>query len=261
VARREFAAPFVNHDETTGLQGRTMAFYGVTATALGLFGIRNKLDTVFKKRLGSLPTHEGQRLASVPIAIIFARPDSPAFKADLFPSLEYYHHRSSKLIELFVIGYLPKSYSQGDDISANEWSDLLFDAEKFAESIGEIENETTWRYSGQTDIIVAMAHLNMRKYPNGALMAQSEIDFSQAVCLCVERAVADKLIPSGSAFLENVIRASRQSDVDDVVASLSRGLAIRGGKAGLIKWIAAWMKIDADALKNVCSSIAIDLRR
>jgi hypothetical protein len=238
-----------------------MAYYGVTATALGLFGIRNQLEVVFKKRLGTLPSKEGQRLASIPMAIICARPESPAFKNDLFPSLEYYHHRSSKLVELFVIGYLPKSCNQNEISSAEEWSELLFDAEKFTESINEIENETTWKYSGQTDIIVTLAHLNMRQHPVVGLTAQAEIDFSQAVCLSVERAIADKLISSGSTFVESVIRASRQSDADDVVTSLSRGLALKGGKAGLIKWVAAWMKIDADALKNVCSSIAIDLRR
>jgi hypothetical protein len=68
------------------------------------------------------------------------------------------------------------------------------------------------------------------------------------------------MIPSAAYLFEQITRASASQLDKDAVGQVSIELAMRSAKGGFIKWIAAFLKIDSDALSNIGSSLAIDLR-
>src|SRR5262245_40301582 len=88
--------------------------------------------------------------------ILFARPTSPLAKAEITPNLDDLHHRSGKHIQFLCAGYRVGGDSQpGDQAEVN--SNWVFSAERFNAFRAEMEEVTTWRYSGGVDLILINA--------------------------------------------------------------------------------------------------------
>lgn len=237
-------------------------FYGVVrgGGSMDMSGLGQRLLDVYKKRLGELPRDKEQILGNLPIVLIYGRPESPAMKSEIMPGLQYLHARSGELFEIALMGYEHRSQYLGDLEELENPAAALYEPQVFASAVRDLETKTTWSYSGQTDFIFVMSSLHMeRKY--NSIMPEVKFDFSSSVSLCLEISIANKLIPSASWLLEEVTRATDPSERANPVSAVSSALAIRNAKAGFLKWIASLLKIDADALRNVGSSVAVDVRR
>jgi hypothetical protein len=237
------------------------SFYDVTSGGMDLSSLKNRLTSVYKRRLGELPKDEEKIIGSLPVALIYGRPECPAMKNEIIPALKYLNARSGNLFEIALMGYNHKGNCGTDTDTPEGWAEVLYDAEHFSNSVKDLETSTTWKYSGQTDFVFVMSSLHMEMWNNQFIAPEVKLDFSLSVSLCLETAISNKLIPSASWLLEEVTRAADPGLPHGVVDAVSQALVARSAKAGFVKWIAGLLKIDTDSLRNVGSGIAIDVRR
>lgn len=115
----------------------------------------------------------------------------------------YLDLRSSEDIHFYCVGYggywnnnyAPDMKYINKSGAGNITIPWAFSQIKFALFINELEQETSWKYSGRTELII----LN------------STIDFSQCITLDISSMVEDKVIPSPAVLFEKLIQYARES--------------------------------------------------
>lgn len=137
------------------------------------------------------------------VCLILGRPSSKVMKEELLPNFEYWHHRSGINIDIISIGFN---------------ADKVFSERDFAESLKDIECRSTWRYSGQTDILVLNCLYN--KDNNSVTL-----DFGTAISITLEDAIKEKAIENSSSFFEKIISYAATCDGVDPTWGLSDFLA------------------------------------
>jgi hypothetical protein len=228
-------------------------FFGVNHNCMDLDDVRRRLLRKYKKIFGDLSNlPDGPVAAKMAVALIYGQPTAPAMAKDLLPRLNYIHHRSADALEIFTIGYLERG-AEDDPMP-------LFDDSAFVRAVEELERETDWRYSGETDLIFLASSLKITRDEHGDIMPEIALEFDHVVCLCLEKAIAQKTVSSGAGLIEDIVRASANGNKLHFVMELSGVLAARHAKTGFVKWLAGLVKIDADALRNYSSSMTADLR-
>jgi hypothetical protein len=97
-----------------------------------------------------------------PVGLIFGRPACKIFKDELLPDRKYYHLRSGENVELFYMGYADPDvqYVTVGDFDENDFSD-----ESFTSAVSDFEKRTTWKYSGQTDVILLNSFFSWPRQP------------------------------------------------------------------------------------------------
>lgn len=138
--------------------------------------------------------------------------------------VDYYDHRSGPFLDIFRVGYTKHKKRR-------------FDVEKFAKTIGEIEQQTKWKYSGGTDILFLCQKINLMR-------PEFELDFSPSINLCIEECIERKLILSRSELLERAIRRGRDNRGSDLLSALASSIQINGLKAGFMSWLAKLFLMD-----------------
>lgn len=140
------------------------------------------------------------------IGILLTRPKSEAGK-NIIDSLPYYHHRSGKSINFYLPGYGAYWHGSYPDeinivkIDGTQWS---FSNQKYAEFINDIENNSQWKYSGESELLLI-------EYRNDSL------DYSNVLCFNLDAMLRDDVIPSINMFFEGIFReASKQKSVTQI---------------------------------------------
>ena len=156
------------------------------------------------------------------IGILFANPDEDIVGREILPKLNYLHHRSKKKIDFFFPGYgqyWNESYAPDfEDVITIEGNRWLFSNKKYVEFIEELEKDSKWEYSGETDLIII-------EYINDCL------DFKNAIIININNAYRCKSIPSSSRLFEIIFREFEKGKITPY--ELSDILALRFG--GTIK--------------------------
>lgn len=165
------------------------------------------------------------------VGVLACPPNSPVGKSEVLPNLDYFHHRSSHFVDMFCIGYLPSSTARNEDapvvtVGGRNWN---FEATAFEGCRRELERETNWKYSGETDLVLAIA----RKEPD----RHAWIDYSCAISCNLEQMLRDKAITSVRSFFEHVFRAGEKYEGSDPVWRLSDALGLRVGGNLLVECI------------------------
>ncbi len=144
------------------------------------------------------------------VALIFGRPSSSLVKeAFTRDELNYWNARSGNYVEFFCIGFYPGQYIPvGTD---------GFDADAFDSTVKEFQAETSWRYSGDTDVVFANAYFD----PNTRI---ARLDFETIMILPLRKALDKKVFESVPVFLETVIRAAEEGYSNNPTADLSDSL-------------------------------------
>ncbi|HEX6504545.1 MAG TPA: hypothetical protein VF011_15000 [Terriglobales bacterium] len=185
-----------------------------------------------------------------PVALIFGRPACKVFKEELLPDRNWYHLRSGTNIEIFYMGYADPD---AEHVTAESFDENDFSEQSFESAVSDFEEKTTWKYSGETDIIL----LNSFFTPQGEV----RLDFTNVFALSLETAIDSKLIRSGRAFIEEVIRQSRHCSVEDVVTRTSDVLFLRNARSSFLSWVMGLVKLKADDLGNAYRSCVRDISR
>jgi hypothetical protein len=185
-----------------------------------------------------------------PVGLIFGRPACKIFKDELLADHNYYHVRSGANVELFYMGYADPDaeYITVGDFDENDFSD-----QSFVSAVSDFEKRTTWKYSGQTDVILLNSFFSPAQ--------KVHLDFSNVFAIQLEEAVDSKLIRSGRAFIEEVMRQSKDSDTEDVVTSVSDVVFLKNARQSFLSWIMGLVKLKAEDLGNAYRSCVRDISR
>lgn len=158
------------------------------------------------------------------VGVLACMPTSRIGKEEIVPHLDYFHHRSSHFVDFFCLGYMPPSGPVNPDekvvatVGGKSWA---FNAAAFDGCRRDLEQKTRWRYSGETDLILAIA----RKSQNN----QAWIDYSSVISCNLEEMLRDGAITSVRSFFEQIFTAGENSKDSDPVWALSDKLGVKVG--------------------------------
>jgi hypothetical protein len=184
-----------------------------------------------------------------PVPLIFGRATCKVFKEELLPDRKYYDLRSGANIELFYMGYADPN----PEYRVGAFDENDFSEQSFVNAVDDFESKTTWKYSGGTDIIL----LNSFFTPELTV----RLDFSSVFALQLEEVIHSKLIHSGRAFIEEVMRHSRNCAVEDVIARTSDVVFLRNARSSFLSWVMGLVKLKAEDLGNAYRSCVRDISR
>ena len=123
-------------------------------------------------------------------------------KEGVIPRLGYLNDRSGSHVHFYCAGYggywHPSSVPDMEDIGEIRYDDgcvipWAFSQKQFASFIDELEGRTSWRYSGESDLI----------------LLNSDVDFSNCLIYDIEAMVEDGAISRSSELFEAIIQYSR----------------------------------------------------
>ena len=143
------------------------------------------IDDLSKKYLGQSKT----------FGILLVRPNRTAASEELLGDVQYFHHRSSNRLDIYMPGY---GAYWGDEIPdavdickvGNQmWS---YSAERFSDFIGDLERVSKWKYHSEIELLL----LDFR---------ENDISYKNVVRVNLNAALRDGAIDSATSFIENVI--------------------------------------------------------
>lgn len=134
------------------------------------------------------------------IGILLARPKSDAGRS-IVDSLPYYHHRSSKNINFYLPGYgayWHNAYADEKHIVSIEGIKWSFSYSMYAKFIEDLEKESKWKYSGESELILLDYH-------------NKRLDYSKILVFHLDAMLQDKTISSVGSFFEKLFRFFAQN--------------------------------------------------
>jgi len=167
------------------------------------------------------------------VGLLFAPPESSLGKSEITQSLNYFHHRSGDKIDFFCAGYRRYGKDRQFVVEKEVTSDCnpwYFNVVDFEALRKETQKKTSWKYSGEADIIL----LNARKSESGQEVV---LDWSSAICCDLERMKKDKAIESTRRFFEDIFCFVDGYDGKDPVWDLSDQQGAIKAKSGLKRLI------------------------
>ena len=167
-----------------------------------------------------IPRYDRVRL----VAILFAAQGASLASSQIQPRIEEFHYRSGKNLDLFAAGYDKFWDSRGEFRP-------MFDASGFDRLRRDLEEATTWRYSGDVDLILANAMLDRRT-------DQSTLDFASSVVCQLDQMLKDGAIQSVGSFLEKIFQYTDSQKNEDPTWGLSDHLGLGLGKSVLVNMVA-----------------------
>jgi hypothetical protein len=166
-------------------------------------------------RLDDIITEPGKYHA---VGLLVGRPSSEEMQK-VMSDLDYFHNRSDTHISLFCIGYT---------LSAGRYQpiDKHFDVVNFTSCMDSLESQSSWRYSGETDLLLLGAYKDAR--------GKTHLDFTTVIVVWLEQAIRNEAIPNTKQFIEQVIQFAKYRPSERFAFDLSDELGLR--KAG------SWLK-------------------
>lgn len=160
------------------------------------------------------------------VGILFCMPASKPGKEEILPNLDYFHHRSALFVDFFCVGYEAKNPSDAIDsnkqpvatVNKQQWT---FDAAEFNLCRAQLESEIQWRYSGETELLLAVA----RKVKGST----ASLDYTSVVACNLEEMNRDAAFGSIRAFFEKIFQFGEQYKGTDPVWQLSDKFGLSGG--------------------------------
>lgn len=145
------------------------------------------------------------------IGILFAPPYTKVAGERIVPRLGYLNARTAEYIHFFCAGYggygfaedaIPIDKVRYSNGSVIPWG---FSQHKFAEFVNDMETTTSWKYSGEADLILVGSHL----------------EFSDAIVYDIEAMLKDGAIDNPARLFEAIIAYARSSGMDASTYGLS----------------------------------------
>jgi hypothetical protein len=191
------------------------------------FGYMTSLDMQRPMRTQTIKICEERH--SKLIGILFCHPKSPLGKAEIVEHLPHFHHRSGDSIDFYCVGYVaywpPEHHADQQPVACIEGIKWLFSEHAFNRVINEVESETSWQYSGETELIL----LNARKNKAGL----TYLDYNSAIVCNLESMSRDKAFSSVRAFFSDVFRFAAKSWDLNPAWELSDNSGLKQGRLGL----------------------------
>jgi len=172
---------------------------------------------------GFTAAHGSQIEWSQLVGILFCMPSTKLGKEEVLPHLDYFHHRSGSALTCFCPGYVRLKGEAAviasqltASIGESTWR---FDAAEYNRLRSELEGNTTWRYSGESDLLVLQVHGD-----RGSI----QLDFSTTILCNLEQMLKDGTISSFRAFFERLVQFAESRAVSPSAAwGLSDHLGVK----------------------------------
>lgn len=159
------------------------------------------------------------------IGILFCLPDSPLGKSEVVPHLNYFHQRSAEAVDFFCVGYgaywPPGTYPDQRIVTRIEDTEWLFSEKAFSSMTAEIEGETSWSETGESSLILLVAH----RRPDGTVY----LDYKSAIVFNLEQMMADKTITSVRAFFNMIFAYAKGKGRSTLALSDAEGMRLARG--------------------------------
>ncbi|USR92521.1 hypothetical protein NEA10_07335 [Phormidium yuhuli AB48] len=144
-----------------------------------------------------------QRKDGAACCIVLAPPFSKIGKDEVIPRIGYLDNRSAHYIHFYCAGYggywHPSCIPDMQDIGKVKYENKTmipwaFSQKLFGEFVSQLESATTWRYSGNTELI----------------LLDPQVDFSNALVLDLDAMIRDGGIQHSAKLFEAIIRYCRE---------------------------------------------------
>lgn len=163
------------------------------------------------------------------IGILFAHPKSNLAKSEIIGHLNHFHIRSGEAVDFFCAGYgayWPENhFADQTPVTQIEGINWLFSDEAFCNMIDDLEAETNWQYSGETELLLVSAE----KQTSGDIV----LNYSDSIVCNLEAMAKDNAFTSVRSFFAGIFSyAKSHSDSNPTWAMSDKsGLAI--GKSAI----------------------------
>lgn len=194
------------------------------------------------------------------VGILFCHPKTPLAKTEIVDQLAHFHERSGEAVDFFCPGYgaywPPDHFTDQKVIASIDGVDWLFSEKAFSQVIDDLEAETKWKYSGETELILVTAHRRNS--------CDTELDFQNAIVCNLEVMSQVKAFTSVRAFFTGIFLYAKTHSENDPTWGLSDSKGLSIGKSALSEAVLSLLpKSLSDAYQRgehyVVRSIAKDL--
>lgn len=178
------------------------------------------------------------------IGILFLKPDSNLIAEEILKCGEYFHVRSGKEIDFFLSGYGVEYPEDPDNIFNIKVGDRgwVFSPVKFVSCIKEFHGKTSWRYSGETDLLLLDVIVDNDK-------GIAQFDFDNVISCNLDKLIRCGAIDSIHAFFEEIIKFVEAEKSEFPTMSFSDLMGLKKGKDGLIAFIRRM--VPGDSVRDV----------
>ena len=163
-------------------------------------------------------------------ALLFTRPGNRLSKQEIIPNLDYLHYHSEDHVDFYCVGYhqLKESNSKKEIVKVGDgsWGYSNLDFNKMKQYF---ENETKWKYSGRTDLIIANYAVNAGQ--------SIFINYGKAITINLEKAIECRAISSVEEFFTSISNFAKNKRSKDPTTTFMKNEVINIGKNTLWDFI------------------------
>ena len=169
------------------------------------------------------------------LGIVFAQPQSPIARDELYPALPYFHHRSGESADFYFAGFYQKERPPKDAVAVSapdggvSW---VYSATDFNVLRQELEAGTRWRYSGGCDLLIMNVGLHE---------GQVAPDFEKGIALNLELMRQHGKLLTVGTFLERIFRHAESCDGSDPTWGFRTSEVVRAGGSALKEVILSFL--------------------
>lgn len=135
------------------------------------------------------------------IGILITRPELPTGK-DILNSLEYYHFRTGKSVNFYLPGYgayCNSDYPDSKVITTIGNVNWLFSNQMFALFIEDLEKNSKWQYSGESELLLVD-------------LKEGTLSYKKMMQFYLDKMIRDGIIYSVDQFFEDLFRICKDKD-------------------------------------------------
>ena len=156
------------------------------------------------------------------IGILLCHPSSPLAKAEIVDHLPLFHVISGEAIDFFCAGYgaywPPNHHVDQTVVTRIKGEDWLFSNEAFSEVVEDLESQSNWKYSGETELLLIPA---LKIDTNDVVF-----EFEQSIVCNLEAMAKDDAFTSVRAFFNKIFQFAKKRSLEDSTWELSDELGL-----------------------------------
>jgi hypothetical protein len=139
----------------------------------------------------------------------------------------------------------PGSVPDAQKVVNIDGTDWLYSNRLLNEFRAELERTTAWQYSGGTDLVLTNATWD-------AAYRSADLDFSSALAMNLEQAIADEAIPDAARWFERIFQFAESSRYDDPTWGFGVSAGLVAASSGLVSAICRCSPDDSDRRPRSC---------
>ena len=135
--------------------------------------------------------------------LLFAPPGTQVGKS-IMARLDDWHHRSGNNFDIFCVGYIDRKLCDTDEpvgklTERGTHTQFYYSAEAFYDILGHVARNSTWKYSGEADLLLVNAIRGSHE-----CSPRSTLELDEIVKLDIDAIVKDRVYASASRLMERV---------------------------------------------------------